>query len=674
MQISQQLIISSLIVKGCIMYSILYVDDEPVLCELAKEYLTRTGDMTVDIALSARSGLNLIQKKQYDAIISDFEMPEMNGITMLQELRDSGYLIPFILFTGRGREDVAKDALNKGADFYLQKGGGSCQFTELIHFTRRAIQNYRSQEAIQQSQKQLEIIFNHLPDPTLVIDTKGKVIAWNEAMEKLTGISSDQMVGKGDNTYAIPFYCKKQKLLLDHLISPSDEIFSLYEKVREYPSGITANTHCTINGKEHTFWIKASLIYDNSGMVTGAIETIRDTTQRTRVLHILKNAKNHFEMIVEHLPDATFAVNTHGKVIAWNKAMEKITGVTKKQVMGNSDLSYAQAIYSKQIPLLIDYLLRNIKVDFTRYDLVTWGAGTLSAHTRIKMKNNENVCSYWATTSLLKSDDGFFGAIESIREISDVYEPKQPNSDTTGSEQTREHNDVTRTESALKLAHKKIQLIHEISRHDMKNYLTSLQSALTLMDPETMNNETKEYLKMALKSTSHIHRELSFTALFHDLGSLEPSWINVRQCLLSHYDTLQESSITISCSIPENLEIFTDPLFSKVCYNLIENAVRHGKHISEIRCSAEKTSYGLTISIADNGCGISSADKQRIFSRGHGKNTGLGLFLAREILSLTGIRIEETGEEGKGAIFEMMIPEHGFRMVDGNGGNPLAVR
>ena len=103
--------------------NVLIVDDEPDLLELTKIYLEKTGEFAVDIAESAREALEKMQTSTYAAVVSDYEMPEMNGIEFLKTVRGSGSDMPFIIFTGKGREDVVIEAINNGADFYLQKGG-----------------------------------------------------------------------------------------------------------------------------------------------------------------------------------------------------------------------------------------------------------------------------------------------------------------------------------------------------------------------------------------------------------------------------------------------------------------------------------------------------------------------------------------------------------------------
>ena len=105
------------------MISILYVDDEPGLLEIGKIFLERSGQFSVDTSTSALAALAMLDAKKYDAIISDYQMPEMDGIRFLKKIRASGNTLPFIILTGRGREEIVIQALNEGATFYLQKGG-----------------------------------------------------------------------------------------------------------------------------------------------------------------------------------------------------------------------------------------------------------------------------------------------------------------------------------------------------------------------------------------------------------------------------------------------------------------------------------------------------------------------------------------------------------------------
>ena len=132
---------------------VLYVDDEPALLEMAKLYLEMNGAFSVYTLTSAKIALDQLSTEHYDAIISDYQMPETDGIAFLKQLKASGNTTPFIIFTGKGREEVVIEALNEGADFYLQKGGEpKAQFTELANKIRYAVSRKRAEMDLRESE------------------------------------------------------------------------------------------------------------------------------------------------------------------------------------------------------------------------------------------------------------------------------------------------------------------------------------------------------------------------------------------------------------------------------------------------------------------------------------------------------------------------------------------
>jgi len=137
----------------------------------------------------------------------------------------------------------------------------------------------------------------------------------------------------------------------------------------------------------------------------------------------------------------------------------------------------------------------------------------------------------------------------------------------------------------------------------------------------------------------------------------EPEWQALIHCI---QETHLPESIRIILNLPD-VYLYADPMLSRVFLNLLDNSLRHGKTVTAIQISAQRSGDEYLITYADNGIGISPDDKEKIFERGFGKNTGLGLFLARDILALTGISIAERGREGQGAVFEIRVPKGGWR-------------
>jgi signal transduction histidine kinase len=159
---------------------------------------------------------------------------------------------------------------------------------------------------------------------------------------------------------------------------------------------------------------------------------------------------------------------------------------------------------------------------------------------------------------------------------------------------------------------------------------------------------------------NNIQRQIEFTKAYEDIGVNTPLWQNVA-ALMSHIlPSLEQTGVQLSVSTG-NLEVYADPLLLKVFENLVDNSLRHGEHVQHITITCEKQDTGLSLMYMDDGAGVPVPDKEKIFEKGFGKNTGLGLFLTREILSITGISITESGDYGKGVIFMIHVPEGCYR-------------
>ena len=262
------------------MISVLYVDDEPDLLEITRVFLEENGAFQVDTAESAVSALTILKTRKYDAIVSDYQMPGIDGIEFLRRIRNSGSRVPFIIFTGRGREDIVIQALNEGADFYIQKGGEPVsQFTELSHKIILAVGQRMAQTSVRRSERQLSQIINFLPDATFVINRERNVVSWNRAMEEMTGIPARAIVGKGDYEYALPFYGKRRPILIDLIFASQDEIERSYQGIVREGATLIAETQLSRpKGEERHLWGKATPLYDDNNEIVGAIESIRDIT------------------------------------------------------------------------------------------------------------------------------------------------------------------------------------------------------------------------------------------------------------------------------------------------------------------------------------------------------------------------------------------------------------
>jgi len=218
-----------------------------------------------------------------------------------------------------------------------------------------------------------------------------------------------------------------------------------------------------------------------------------------------------------------------------------------------------------------------------------------------------------------------------------------------------------RKEAALALANRKLGLLSSITRHDIQNQVMALKYYIELMREEKDPETVAELLKKEEIIANAIEMQILFARDYQDMGIHAPLWHRVTAIIGIVKEALPLGNISVVADVG-SLEVQADPLFEKVFYNLIDNALRYGgPGMTTILVSGEETPGGLVLCVEDDGAGIAAKDREHLFTRGYGKHTGFGLILCREILSITGISIEERGEQGKGARFEMRIPEGKYR-------------
>jgi PAS domain S-box-containing protein len=229
-------------------------------------------------------------------------------------------------------------------------------------------------------------------------------------------------------------------------------------------------------------------------------------------------------------------------------------------------------------------------------------------------------------------------------------------------------HDITnrvRVTDALEQANRKLHLLSSITRHDIKNKLTGVMGYLELSLGSTEDPALLEYLKRAETSANAIRQQIEFTKEYEDLGIKAPGWYAFTPLVAEIRKQLDLGTVVVDDET-DGLQIYADPMFSKVLYNLMDNSLRHGGRTSRIRLTVRTGVENCTLVYADDGVGIPAGDKEKIFNRIARTNAGIGLFLVREVLSITGITIMETGEPGKGARFEISIPRGKFQMNSNN--------
>lgn len=311
------------------MYRVLYVDDEPGILELVRMYLESYGSMLVDTCPSADEAKDLVRKTGYDTIVLDYYMPDVNGIDFLKEVRQSGLDCPIIIYTGRGREDVVIDALNNGADFYLQKSGEpGREFADLYSKINLAIQKYYAEKRVKETTALLRSTLESTADGIIVVDSEGKISAWNRKFVQMWNIPYHLVEG-GDYS-AILSYILPQIRNPNHFFNRTD--YRIREGIRPGIDFIELR-----NGKMYERYSQPQMI---DGEIVGKVWSFRDITAKKSAEDALRESEERFRLLFEQAPVPYQSLNEKGEIIEVNEAWVRLMGYERNEVIGRSFMTY----------------------------------------------------------------------------------------------------------------------------------------------------------------------------------------------------------------------------------------------------------------------------------------------------------------------------------------------
>jgi len=857
------------------MISVLYVDDETDLLEIGKIFLERSPDFHVTTSESAAEALSLLDESSFDVILSDFQMPEMDGISFLKEVRRRGNLIPFIFFTGKGREEVVIDALNAGATSYVQKGGDpKSQFIELEHRIRNAVERQRAGEALRKSEERYRSLFENMLHGfaycRMIYDDRGRpadfvYINVNCAFERLTG--SKNVVGKRvtdvipgikesipklfevygrvaltgipeefeidfkplglwlsikvyspEKGYFVAVFDniteqKKTALALRESAEKWQKLFSIlplgvsvvnarHETVdfnpalteivgipqeglinkkydqrkylrsdhsiippQEFPSIRAINEQKSIRGVVIGVVIEeGSIIWTEVSAAplalpeAAAVVVTSDITERKQAEEELQKSEERLMLVLKGSNDAWWDCDYEkneafysprwwrmlgyapGELPAdpdlWRRLshpndLEKVDRIFNTAIMAgresfevelrllhkdghhvpvrsrgfilfdksnnpirvsgmNTDLNErkkaeaalreseerlslaiagadlgtwdwdiktGKVVFNDRWAEMLGYSLSEIKPDISTWESHVHPDDMTQIQQVLNDHLNGKTALYETEHRLLTKSGGWIWVLDKGKVIE-----RDPNGHPLRA--TGTHLDITekkRAEEALIEVNRKLNLLSSITRHDINNQLTVLLGYLALLRDQVHDPALAGYFSRIENAGERISAMIRFTKTYENIGVHAPEWQEIHTIVEHVASDAPLGEVRVVNDIPAGIEIFVDPLIVKVFYNLMENAVRYGEKITTIRFSIEERKRNLIIVCRDDGDGIPNEAKDKIFNLGYGKNTGLGLCLTKEILSITGISINEAGESGAGARFEMIVPQGTFR-------------
>ena len=539
--------------------------------------------------------------------VSLYASPDVRD-EMLKDLQKEGRVVNCF---GEGlRKDGTPLSVSINVQYYRDDQGK-------ILGTEGIVRNVSDQKVIWEALCESEARFRGLSersqDLIMLFDRDLRIIYVNPVIERIAGISPAQWTGKtpGETGFEPEIAGPCERALREAFATGREGRIEMW-----LPSS--------------GLWFDCLLVpvRGPDGTVAEVITSARDITARKQAEEKLRKSEEDYRLIIENMQDVFYRTDREGVITMISSYGARIVGYDNPaEIIGKMRATdfYADPV---ERDVFMGYLLKNKVV--TGYPL--------------SLKDKYGELRYaTAGCRLLYDTDGNVNGVEGI--LHDVTH-------------------IRHVEDALRQANRQIRLMTSITRHDIRNQLLALNGWLELSlesvdDPDRM----LELITREQQVAEIIGQQINFTTVFDDMGVKPPAWQDPAALIRSTAATLPFNRVRLEIDLP-GIVLFGDPLLEKIFYNIFDNALRYGGErmtVVRVLCRYEDTDFILVVD--DNGTGIPAQDKEQLFDSGFGKNTGLGLFLVKEILAITGMTIRETGIPGKGARFEIRVPAGRYRVA-----------
>jgi PAS domain S-box-containing protein len=297
---------------------VLHVDDDSAMLEISKQILMDLDScFEFDSACCADEAFKKLSTGQYDIVISDYEMPQKDGLQFLKELRDGKNEIPFILFTGKGREEVVIQALNLGADYYVNKHGSpETVYSELKHLVSSAVEKSRAK--LKNENDSLTLHYVH--DAIVSSDANFMITAWNKAAEELFGFSSDEVLQK-----------KVDDVFQKIQVKPSQkELNRQLETTGHFQGEVVYQNK---NGQRRYGELNIISIISDNDRFLGNVAVCKDITERKKAEEALIVSEKNHRNLINGMGESAWVGDFEGNFVEVNNAAIEMLGYSREELL-----------------------------------------------------------------------------------------------------------------------------------------------------------------------------------------------------------------------------------------------------------------------------------------------------------------------------------------------------
>ncbi len=512
----------------------------------------------------------------------------------------------------------------------------------------------QAEEKLQAANRQLLDIIDFLPDATFVINLEGQVIAWNHAIEEMTGVCKEDIIGKGDYAYTVPFYGKPRPILIDLVFMEESEIKHQYDYVRREGDTFFGETFVpsAYRGRGAFLWGKASPLYDQDGNIAGAIESIRDISGLKHLEEVIQMTGKELQLALEklgerELMDRIIQTSPAG-ILVVNSAMEVMfANARAEQVLGLEIKDKARRTYKKPVWSVTDDKGNPIANEEMVYkNVITTGNQVYDVVNTLWWPDGTRTLLSINAAPLMGRSGRIDGAVLSIEDV-------------TGRREAEEK--ITSYQKQLRSLAAQLSLVEERERrriaegiHDhigqslaiSRLKMRTLKRAVSLVEVLAGLDEIIVIIEEVIMKTRSLTFELSPPVLY-DLGfEAVVEWLGEQVLMRNGVDVNLNSKLK-SKSPDEDVRIFLFTAVRELFFNIIKHA-RAQEVFIDIQDLGEK----IMVTVRDNGIGFDT----RLFGPSPGKKAGFGLFSIRERLEHLGGRLEIVSRLGFGTSVSIEAP------------------